>query len=191
MRARGREPVGVAHGRFQPLHLGHLEYLLASRRTCRLLLVGITNPDPWQTVHEEADPARGAPDANPFTYYERHLMVEGALLDHGVSRAAFRVVPFPHGFPERLCHYLPPDPLMLLTIYDDWGRAKLRRFLDAGLRVRVLWERREKLTTGSHVRAAIRQGRDWEHLVPAATARVIRQSRAAGAEAVRRAEPAG
>lgn len=170
-----REPVGVAHGRFQPLHLGHLEYLLVARKTCRLLVVGITNPDPWQVPFEAADPARGEPEANPCTYYERQLMVEGALRDHGVARSGFRVVPFPHGYPERLRHYLPPDPLLLLTIYDDWGEAKLQRFRDLGLRVRVIWRRQEKVTSGTAVREAIRRGRSWEHLVPAATTRVIRE----------------
>ncbi|HET7875502.1 MAG TPA: adenylyltransferase/cytidyltransferase family protein [Methylomirabilota bacterium] len=170
-----KEPVGVVHGRFQPLHLGHLEYLLAARRTCRVLVVGITNPDPWQTAFEPTDPGRGSPAANPCTYYERHLMVEGALRDHGVKRGAFRIIPFPHGHPERLRHYLPPDALLLLTVYDAWGETKLERFRRLGLRVRVLWRRQEKVTSGSRIRTAIQEGRPWEHLVPAATARVIRR----------------
>lgn len=169
------EPVGVAHGRFQPLHVGHLEYLLAARAACDTLVVGITNPDPWQTVFEPTDPARDEPLANPCTYYERHLMVEGALVDRGVPRAAFRVVPFPHGFPERLRHYVPPDALMLVTVYDEWGESKLSRFERVGLRTRVLWRRRDKVTTGTAVREAIVAGRDWDPLVPAATARVIRE----------------
>ncbi len=168
------EPVGVVHGRFQPLHVGHVVYLLAARDACRVLIVGITNPDPWQTVIEPADPARGDPLANPCTYYERHLMVEGALLDAGVPHGAFRVVPFPHGFPERLCHYLPPGALQLVTLYDEWGEAKLDRFHRVGLPTRVLWRRRDKVTTGTAVREATAAGGPWERLVPAATARVIR-----------------
>ena len=93
--------VGVAHGRFQPLHPGHLEYLLAAKARCRLLVVGITNPDPSQTAHESSDPNRGLPDANPFTYYERHVMVERSLVAAGIGRDEFRIVPFPHSFPER------------------------------------------------------------------------------------------
>jgi nicotinamide mononucleotide adenylyltransferase len=169
------EPVGVAHGRFQPLHLGHLEYLLAAQAACRVLLVGITNPDPWQTAFEPTDPARGEPLANACTYYERHLMVEGALVESGVARSRFRVIPFPHGYPERLGHYVPPGALMLMTIYDEWGESKLDRFHRVGLRTRVLWRRRDKITTGSVIRAAICERRPWEDLVPVATARVIRE----------------
>jgi cytidyltransferase-like protein len=178
------EKVGVAHGRFQPLHVGHLEYLLAAAAACDVLLVGITNPDPWQTAFEPTDPARGEAAANPFTFYERHLMVEGALLDNGIARSRFRVVPFPHSFPERLTHYVPPGALMLMTVYDEWGESKLERFRRVGFEVEVLWRRTEKVTSGTAIREAICAGRPWEDLVPAATARVIREF--GGEERIRR-----
>jgi hypothetical protein len=65
-------------------------------------------PRRWQTIFEPTDPARGTRLANPCTYYERHVMVEEALVESGVPRADFRLVPFPHSFPERLQHYVPP-----------------------------------------------------------------------------------
>jgi nicotinamide-nucleotide adenylyltransferase/phosphinothricin biosynthesis protein PhpF len=172
----GPEPVDVAsvHGRFQPLHLGHLEYLLAPARRCRLLVVGITNPDPWQVRAEPAAPHRGAESANPFTYYERMLMVAGALRDSGVADTAFAIVPFPHSFPERLHHYLPENALVLLTIYDGWGEEKERRFRDLGRATEVLWRRDTTVTSGTDLRRRLRAGEPWEHLVPAAAARVIR-----------------
>ena len=37
--------VGVIHGRFQGLHLAHMEYLLAGKSRCRFMYIGITNPD--------------------------------------------------------------------------------------------------------------------------------------------------
>jgi cytidyltransferase-like protein len=171
------EPVGVIHGRFQPLHLGHLEYLLAGKERCDTLIVGITNPDPWQAGFEASDPARGGTKANPFTFYERYLMVEGAMDDAGVGRTEFRIVPFPHNHPERLWHYAPVDALYLLSIYDDWGETKLRRFRDLGLRTHVLWRRDRKVTDGSEVRARIAKGEPWERLVPESTRRVIRDLR--------------
>jgi cytidyltransferase-like protein len=170
-----RVPVAVIHGRFQPLHLGHLEYLLAGARTCDVLVVGITNPDPEQTRFEPADPARGKPEANPFTFYERYLMVEGALREAGIAPEAVRIVPFPHATPERLHHYAPADALHLLTIYDRWGEEKLRRFERLGRRVDVLWRRTEKFTSGSEVRRRARDGAPWEHLVPPAVASILRR----------------
>jgi cytidyltransferase-like protein len=169
-----RVAIGVAHGRFQPLHIGHLEYLLAARAACDLLVVGITNPDPWQVRYEPTDPARSDLAANPCTYYERQLMVEAAMTGFGVDRAGFRVVPFPHSYPERLHHYLPAGAVMLMTVYDEWGEAKLRRFEEQGLPVRVLWRRQRKITSATAVREAIRRGEPWEHLVPAGVDAVLR-----------------
>ena len=165
----------MIHGRFQPLHLGHLEYLLAGASVCDTLIVGIANPDPAYVTFEPADPARGEPAANPCTYYERYLMVEAALTAAAVGRERLRIVPFPHSMPERLFHYAPREATYLLTIYDGWGDGKLRRFHSLGLATRVLWRRRQKLTTGSEVRRRIRSGEDWGPLVPATVGDVIRE----------------
>jgi cytidyltransferase-like protein len=170
-----RAAVAVIHGRFQPLHVGHLEYLLAGKHLCDVLVVGITNPDPELTVFEPSDPTRDSVEANPFSFYERYVMVEAALAASGVPRSEVRIVPFPHGTPGRLRHYAPHDALYLLTIYDRWGDEKLARFERLGLATHVMWRRTSKATSGSEVRARIAEGGDWEALVPAAVADVIHQ----------------
>jgi nicotinamide mononucleotide adenylyltransferase len=137
------------------------------------LIVGITNPDPWQTAAEPTDPRRGTSESNPFTFYERYLMVDAALRENDVRD--FHIVPFPHGFPERLHHYVPADALYLFTIYDAWGEEKLRRLSELGWRTEVLWRRTAKVTSGTELRRRMRDGDDWEHLVPAGTADVIRK----------------
>jgi nicotinamide-nucleotide adenylyltransferase/phosphinothricin biosynthesis protein PhpF len=167
-------PVGVIHGRFQPLHLGHLEYLLAAHARCDMLVVGITSPDPWHLGHEVTDPARGAAEANPCTFYERYLMVEGSLIEGGVPHDRLRIVPFPHSYPERLRHYAPTDALYFLSIYDEWGETKLARFQKLGLRTHVLWRRTSRLTSSTALRQMMRVGDPgWRALVPPASARVI------------------
>ena len=166
MKSARAAATGVAHGRFQPLHIGHLEYLLASKQRCRVLVIGITNPDPSAIVFEPTDARRGVESANPFTYYERYLMVEGALVAAGVPRNEFRIVPFPHSFPERLRNYAPANARYFITIYDEWGETKLSRLRDLGLDVEVLWRRDAKVTSGSEIRRRIRQGLPWAHLVP-------------------------
>lgn len=170
-----KEPVAVIHGRFQPLHLGHMEYLLAGAALCDVLIVGITSPDPWQAGDEPTDVSRGRPESNPCTFYERYLMLEGALLDAGIPPRAIRIVPFPHSYPERLRYYAPTDALYLLSIYDRWGETKLERFASLGLRTYVLWRRKEKPITGSKIRDSIRTANNWQRWVPPATAHVIRK----------------
>jgi phosphatidylglycerophosphate synthase/nicotinamide mononucleotide adenylyltransferase len=177
--SRGREhgPIhtGVIHGRFQVLHNDHLRYLLAGRAACRHLVVGITNPDPTLTRPEAADPQRGEPLANPLTYFERAALVRAALAEAGVPADDYTIVPFPVNVPELYIHYVPMDATFFLTIYDDWGRAKLARFEALGLKTRVLWERpaQEKGLSGREVRRRMVAGEDWRPLVPASVARLL------------------
>lgn len=165
--------LGVIHGRFQPLHIGHLEYLLAGKARCRHLIVGITNPDPAMIVEEATDDHRHLAEANPYTFYQRLRMVEGALVEAGVPRRDFSVVPFPHGQMDRLFFYAPRDALYFTSIYDAWGHTKLGRFEEAGLTVCNLWTRRHKITSSSEIRGLIRQGLNWRTLVPRSVAELI------------------
>lgn len=166
---------GVIHGRFQVLHNDHLKYLLAGKDHCNKLVVGITNPDPWLTKIENADPKRSDPLANPLTYYERHIMVEAVLLEAGIRRHDVTIVPFPINLPDRYAYYVPMDAVFFLTIYDDWGRRKLQYFKNLGLTTLVLWEvpPHQKGISGSEVRCRIVKGQPWEHLVPACVVPMI------------------
>lgn len=168
-------PVGIIHGRFQVLHLDHLRYLLAGKRCCDHLVVGITNPDPTHTLPDEADPARSLPESNPLTYYERYRLVTTCLLEAGVPYPQFSVVPFPINQPHLYSYYVPTDAVFFLTIYDDWGRRKHDLLRAAGLRCHVLWERdpADKGISAGEVRALMATGRPWQHLVPEAAARLL------------------
>jgi len=166
---------GVIHGRFQVLHKDHLKYLMAGKSRCHHLVVGITNPDPSLTGEEGAAPHRSDTFANPLTYFERYVMVQAALKGEGVPPEELCIVPFPISFPDLFKHYVPMDATFFLTIYDDWGREKLKRFRSLGLTVEVLWERplAEKGICGKQVRMGIVEGGPWEELVPESTHRLI------------------
>jgi cytidyltransferase-like protein len=164
--------LGMVHGRFQPFHNGHLEYLLAAARCCERLLVGITNPDPARTLPEAADPKRHLPEANPFTYTERLLMVEGSMEESGVEIPT-HVIPFPINSPELWPSYVPAGTVHLLRVFSDWGAVKLARLREQGFEVAVLDEGAAKEVSGEDVRRALRSGGSWKHLVPPAVARVI------------------
>lgn len=172
------KPVGVVHGRFQPLHHGHMEYILAGLAQCRHLLVGITNPDLARSAESTSDPNRGLPSANPFTYHERMRMVCDALVERGIDRARFDVVPFPISFPELLPSYIPAGACLFVTVYDTWGDEKLATLSRLGWDTQVLWRRTiaERFTTGSEVRRRIRAGLSWKELVPPAVASVVQTS---------------
>jgi hypothetical protein len=62
-----------------------------------------------------------------------------------------------------------------LRLFSEWGGTKLERLRGAGYGVVVLDEGVEKAVSGAEVREALREGGDWESLVPHGVARVIRE----------------
>ena len=161
----------MIHGRFQPFHNGHLEYLLGAAARSDDVFVGITNPDPWRVKEESSDPLRHLPESNPFTYTERLLMIEAVAADEHIS---VHVIPFPVNEPELWPAYVPAGVTQYLRLFSEWGGTKLERMRTAGFHVVILDEGAEKAVSGVDVRAAMRSGGDWEALVPPGVARVIR-----------------
>jgi cytidyltransferase-like protein len=161
----------MIHGRFQPFHNGHLEYLRGAAARCDELFVGITNPDPRRIKEEPSDPLRHLPESNPFTYVERLLMITEVAADEGIRA---HVIPFPVNEPELWPAYVPDGVTQYLRLFSDWGGTKLERLRAAGYDVVVLDEGAEKEISGANVREALRSGGDWEALVPPGVARVIR-----------------
>src|SRR5262249_28985080 len=173
--SRHRVTRGMIHGRFQPFHNGHLEYLKGAAQRSDEVFVGITNPDPSQVKPEASDPDRHLPESNPYTYVERMLMVKAAAADAGLATERLHVIPFPVNTPELWHAYVPNDVLQYIRLFSDWGGTKLERLQAAGFEVVVLDEGAEKELSGADVRAAIRDGRDWEQLVPPGVAAVIKR----------------
>jgi nicotinamide-nucleotide adenylyltransferase len=173
---------GVIHGRFQVLHNDHLKYIMAGKALCSLLVIGITNPDPFLSKRENADPDRSNPLANPLTYYERYQLINAALEEAGLDLHQFSVVPFPVNFPERYRYYVPMDALFLLTIYDEWGKQKLDYFKKQGLKTHVLREvaPEKKGISASEVRELMMDNKPWEHLVPHSVSVLLKEWHIAG-----------
>jgi nicotinamide-nucleotide adenylyltransferase len=169
--SRGR---GMIHGRFQPFHNGHLEYLARAAERSDEVFVGITNPDPARIKEEPSDPLRHLPESNPWSYVERLLMVEAAAADLRLEPGRVHVIPFPVNEPELWPAYVPDGVTQYLRLFSEWGGTKLDRLREAGYDVVILDEGADKQVSGADVREALRSGGAWETLVPAGVARVIR-----------------
>jgi nicotinamide-nucleotide adenylyltransferase len=161
---------GMIHGRFQPFHLGHLEYLRGAVAQSEEVWVGITNPDPARIRAEPTDPLRHLPESNPWTYSERLLMVKEVARDEGIE---VHVIPFPVNEPALWSAYVPGDAVQFIRHFSAWGGTKIERLRAAGFEVVVLDEGAEKEVSGEEVRAALRTGADWQSRVPPGVVRVI------------------
>lgn len=165
--------VGAVCGRFQIFHLDHLRYVLAAKEQCEHLIVGITSPDSSVAPVEKADLNRGKRESNPCTYYERMKMIEASLLEAGIKRTDFDIVPFPIGRPELLRFYIPDGVPIFVTILDEWGRCKTQRLQEFGYPVHVLWENTEKLISSTMIRQCIAVGTEWKQYTPEAVYRYV------------------
>ena len=167
---------GVVHGRFQGLHLKHMEYLLAAKMRCRLLYVGIAHPDIF------ACPAVSPLDVhgtlvrdNPLAYIERYEMIRDSLLEFGVKREEFEIIPFPVDRPDVLAQYAPADAVYYMSICGEWDREKEKILSSLGLKTEILWERdpEEKGITGTELRALIAGDGSWRQYMPKAAAEYL------------------
>lgn len=167
---------GVIHGRFQVLHLKHMEYLLAAKMRCRMLYVGITHPDisayPASSPLDEHGTTK---TDNPLTYIERYEMIRGALLEFGVKREEFEIIPFPVSRPDLLKQYAPEDAVYYMSICGEWDREKDQILRSLGLKTEILWERsaEEKGITGTELRALIASDGAWRQHMPKAAAEYL------------------
>ena len=159
---------GVIHGRFQGLHLKHMEYILAAKMRCKRLYIGITNPEDsyLAKVSNRLNKAKIA--ANPFTYIERYEMLRDAMKEFGVDREEFEIIPFPVTKPDQLLQYAPQDAVYFLGICDSWSEDNKKVLENLGLKTEVIWWKSpdEKGITGAEVRENIITGQEWRNLVP-------------------------
>jgi cytidyltransferase-like protein len=171
---------GLVAGRFQPLHLGHVEYIMAALRRCDHLFVGITHPDPGKDYKSRSDRHRHKQRANPFAYDVRQDMVYELMKDQRISTNEYDIVPVRLEDTDDVRRRVSANTTVFVTVYNDWGEEKKGLLESMGFRVEELWRRRETVTSGMDVRSRIENFREWEHLVPPSTSRVVRSWLEAG-----------
>ncbi len=169
---------GVVHGRFQVMHLKHMEYIMAAKMRCNKLFIGLTNPDSMHTRETIHDIGRGERSANPLTYFERYEMIRAALKDFKIPEAQYDILPFPISCPEYLLQYVPKDAVYYMGIYDAWDEEKYKTLQSLGLKTEILWRRpiEAKGVTASQVRNYIATGQEWSHLVPRSVYRYLTEN---------------
>ncbi|TML42979.1 MAG: hypothetical protein E6G19_13220 [Actinobacteria bacterium] len=102
-------------------------------------------------------------------------MVKAAAAEIGLEAGAVHVIPFPVNEPELWPAYVPKGVTQYLRLFSAWGGTKLDRLREAGYKVVILDEGAEKEISGADVRAALREGGDWESLVPPGVASIVQE----------------
>lgn len=167
--------MGSVHGRFQPFHNGHLDYVLQAFGRADFLLVGLT-----QIMQPEAKPettGRDSATSNPLTFLERSELVEAALLAADIRRDRFRITPFPIEQPHLLRQFIPQGSVCFTTPVNEWNDEKVKRLKEHGFQPELLDLSRPdnvRVTSGTEIRRLLRANDpSWARFVPAAVAEII------------------
>ena len=137
-------PAGCVHGRFQPPHTGHLNYILKAKAECETLYIGITQPDNESLTDCPADPHRAESKNNPLTFLERQEAIKRMLAKHKLfERHDYVLLPYDIDSPELLKRYIHATWIQYTTLIDDWNVKKNQQLKKLGYEVKSLADKRE------------------------------------------------
>ncbi|MFH1674354.1 MAG: nicotinate-nucleotide adenylyltransferase [Pseudomonadota bacterium] len=169
------DPIGMVHGRFQPFHLEHLDYVLSGYKRCKRLIIGITNPEPSEYIFNPASNHRHLEASNLFTYFARMEMIRWSLIDLNLDMDVISFVPFHINDQAKWEDYLPRAKVIVqyVRLFSQWEEEKIAKFRAYGFKVKIIDSGIQKKVTATQVRTALSENGNWQSLVPAATARII------------------
>ncbi|WP_294335862.1 adenylyltransferase/cytidyltransferase family protein [uncultured Sphingomonas sp.] len=166
---------GSVHGRFQPFHNGHLDYVLQAADRADYIHIGLTQV--FQPLLDKQKTGRDTRDANPLTFFERSRLVAAALEEYGISKTRFNITPFPIETPNLLPQFVPVSVPCFTTLVTSWNDEKVSRLEAVGYHVQTLQVSpldNNRVTSGTEIRQLIRSGdNQWARYVPSSVADLI------------------
>ena len=164
-------------GRFQVFHNGHMNYLRESISKTKHIIIGIANPEPSMMKYTAVAPHRSNLADNPFTYYERYIMLKEVLREEKIDSSFYDIVPCPMDIPENIKNYIPEGTEILITIHDDWSLEKDYRLKQNGYHTTVVIDAYGiKKLSSETIRKLIANSEPYEHLVPKAVSEFIKDN---------------
>lgn len=176
-----RVKIGMVHGRFQPFHHEHFEYVLHGISAAEKCFIGITQPNIKCVSECEILPHRGTSEGNPYTFEDRKRMIALSLERWGVCPTRYEIIPFEIDKSDTALPALKTSSEGEIThfmrLFSDWEIHKKSLIEKAGMKVIVfetkLSDFMTKNVTGTLVRELITSKRNWRDFVPFGTKQVI------------------
>lgn len=153
------------HGRFQPFHLGHLNYLQNALELDGDLIIGLSTISQGGLGFPGVEHRQTAL-ANPLCYLERMMMIECVMRMARIELERVRFVPFPIDEPRSLLDIIPLSVSCVTTDLYEWNREKIRRLEVLGYKVLTLPGCVKMPFDGSMIRGLAGNGdANWKKLV--------------------------
>ena len=149
-------------GRFQPFHLGHLHIVKYILEVSKEVIIAIGSSQVSHTVH------------NPFTAGERFLMIKKTLETEGVDLRRVHILPVPDIYRNALWVKLVETITPTFDVVYANEPVTVRLFKESNYNVKVTALYKRNVYSGEEIRNRILENKDWEILVPKATAEVIK-----------------
>ena len=155
--------VGLFIGRFQPFHLGHLEAVKYALKGVDYLYIVVGSA---QRSHERD---------NPFTASERITMIKSALDGNGVDPSKWMAIPIADADSHSL--WVSTWKSMGPRYYSVFTNDALTYLLfkEEGIEVTSVPYFDRSSYSATNVRSRILERKDWESLVPAQVAKLVRE----------------
>lgn len=154
---------GLYVGRFQPLHLGHLNAIKEVLKEVDELVIVIGSAQYSHNIN------------NPFTAGERLVMVRQALEKCRIDSERVWIVPVP----DIHLHMMWVSSVQGYTPHFDmvFSNEPLTRrlFMEAGYKVKPIRFFDRKVYSSTEIRGKIVKGQNWEKFVPKSVASFIKE----------------
>lgn len=154
--------VGLFVGRFQPMHNGHLDAIKYALKHAGKLVVIIGSAQFSRESH------------NPLTADERAEMVRDVFMEEGIKN--YEIVKVDDLFhPKKWVSEIKSRAKFdVIFSTNPWT---VKCFNEAGMEVKPHAMRKKKLLNGSEIRRRMREGEQWEDLVPPAAVRFLKRKK--------------
>ncbi|MBN2421818.1 nicotinamide-nucleotide adenylyltransferase [Candidatus Woesearchaeota archaeon] len=142
-------------GRFQPFHLGHLEYVKRILRKYDNLIIVIGSSQKKNT------------EKNPFSYEQRKEMIIGSLKESGIDIKKIKIQPL-KDFPEdneKWFNNLKKEVNRFDTYFAGENKLTKQILEKHGYNVNII-KKRIKGIFATRIRRRIKQGKEWKEDVP-------------------------
>ncbi len=152
---------GLTIGRFQPLHKGHFSVFKQIADECDSIIIGVGSAQ----VEREME--------NPLSGGERITMIRRVLEKHDLG--PYEIYPIP----DIECY--PAWPYYVMAILPSFdclyvhSKTVLRLFEGTRTKLRKVDEFNKEEWSATEVRRRIREGEDWESLVPEEVAKYLKE----------------